>query len=104
MATARSHQARPLIALDDTQAATMVVGTDAGPGGVAAAESVFGATMVIGGTNPANSAAAADILLWRQQVIADLHHRGVLVVDAFPENLAAPLVNEYLRVKAKHLL
>ncbi len=50
------------------------------------------------------AAAAADILLWRQQVIADLHHRGVLVVDAFPENLAAPLVNEYLRVKAKHLL
>ena len=30
--------------------------------------------------------------------------RGVLVVDAFPDNLAAPLVNEYLRVKAKHLL
>ena len=50
------------------------------------------------------AAAAADILLWRQQVIADLQHRGVLVVDAFPDDLAAPLVNEYLRVKAKHLL
>lgn len=50
------------------------------------------------------AAAAADILLWRQQVIADLHHRGVLVVDAFPDELTAPLVNEYLRIKAKHLL
>jgi uncharacterized protein (DUF58 family) len=50
------------------------------------------------------AAAAADILLWRQQVIADLQHRGVLVVDAFPDELTAPLVNEYLRVKAKHLL
>ncbi len=50
------------------------------------------------------AAAAADILLWRQQVITDLHHRGVLVVDAFPDELSAPLVNEYLRIKAKHLL
>lgn len=50
------------------------------------------------------AAAAADILLWRQQVISDLVHRGVLVVDAFPEQLTAPLVNQYLEVKAKHLL
>ncbi len=50
------------------------------------------------------AAAAADILLWRQQVITDLQHRGVLVVDAFPDELSAPLVNEYLRIKAKHLL
>jgi uncharacterized protein (DUF58 family) len=50
------------------------------------------------------AAAAADILLWRQQVITDLHHRGVLIVDAFPDQLTAPLVNEYLRIKAKHLL
>jgi uncharacterized protein (DUF58 family) len=50
------------------------------------------------------AAAAADILLWRQQLIADLHHRGVLVVDAFPDELTAPLVNEYLRIKAKHWL
>jgi len=50
------------------------------------------------------AAAAADILLWRQQVITDLHHHGVLVVDAFPDQLTAPLVNEYLRIKAKHLL
>ncbi|MEM8667479.1 MAG: DUF58 domain-containing protein [Planctomycetota bacterium] len=50
------------------------------------------------------SAAAADILLWRDQVLTDLVHRGVLVVDAFPDELTAPLVNQYLEVKAKHLL
>jgi len=50
------------------------------------------------------AAAAADILLWRHERIVDLQHRGVLVVDAFPEDLAAPMVNEYLRIKAKHLL
>ena len=50
------------------------------------------------------AAAAADILLWRDQVLTDLEHRGVLVVDAFPDELTAPLVNRYLDIKAKHLL
>ncbi len=50
------------------------------------------------------AAAAADILLWREQVLKDLRHRGVLVVDAFPDELTAPLVNRYLDIKAKHLL
>lgn len=50
------------------------------------------------------SAAAAEILTWRNQVITDLQHRGVLVVDAFPEMLTAPLINRYLEVKARHLL
>jgi uncharacterized protein (DUF58 family) len=50
------------------------------------------------------SAAAAEILAWRQQVITDLQHRGVLVVDAFPEQLTAPLINRYLEIKARHLL
>jgi uncharacterized protein (DUF58 family) len=50
------------------------------------------------------AAAAADILLWRDQVISDLRYRGVLVVDEFPDQLTAPLVNQYLAVKAKHLL
>ena len=50
------------------------------------------------------AAAAADILLWRDQVLKDLEHRGVLIVDAFPDELTAPLVNQYLEVKAKHLL
>ena len=50
------------------------------------------------------AAAAADILLWRHQVLKDLEHRGVLCVDAFPDELTAPLVNQYLDIKAKHLL
>lgn len=50
------------------------------------------------------AAAAADILLWRDQVLKNLEHRGVLIVDAFPDELTAPLVNQYLQVKAKHLL
>lgn len=50
------------------------------------------------------AAAAADILLWRDELLKDLTHRGVLIVDAFPEELTAPLVNQYLEVKAKHLL
>ena len=54
--------------------------------------------------NMYRAAAAADILLWRDQVLKDLEHRGVLIVDAFPDELTAPLVNQYLEVKAKHLL
>lgn len=50
------------------------------------------------------SAAAADVLAWRHQVLADLQSRGVLTLDVFPEKLAAPLVNQYLDVKARHLL
>jgi uncharacterized protein (DUF58 family) len=50
------------------------------------------------------AAVAAEILCWRQQVIRDLRHRGGLALDVFPEEMTAPLVNEYLRVKAKHLL
>lgn len=50
------------------------------------------------------AAAASGILVWRDEVLRGLRHRGVLVVDAFPDELAAPLVNQYLEVKAKHLL
>ncbi|WP_147866661.1 DUF58 domain-containing protein [Stieleria maiorica] len=50
------------------------------------------------------AAAAADILIWRDQVLKDLEHRGVLMVDTFPDELTAPLVNQYLEIKAKHLL
>ena len=50
------------------------------------------------------SAAAADILSWRQQVIMDLQHQGVLVLDTFPESMTAPLINQYLEIKARHLL
>lgn len=50
------------------------------------------------------AAAAADILVWRDQVLKDLEHRGVLILDTFPDELTAPLVNQYLEIKAKHLL
>jgi uncharacterized protein (DUF58 family) len=50
------------------------------------------------------AAAAADILTWRHRVLADLAMSGALTLDVFPENLAAPLVNRYLDIKARHLL
>jgi uncharacterized protein (DUF58 family) len=50
------------------------------------------------------AAAAADVLTWRQQVLADLTAKGVLALDVFPEQLTAPLVNSYLEIKARHLL
>ena len=50
------------------------------------------------------SAAAAQMLTWRNEVIKRMQRQGVLVVDAFPEQLTSPLVNQYLEAKAKHLL
>ncbi len=50
------------------------------------------------------AAAAADVLLWRHQVLSDLASKGVLTLDLFPEELTAPLVNRYLNIKARHLL
>jgi uncharacterized protein (DUF58 family) len=50
------------------------------------------------------SAAAASILTWREQVLHRLRMQGVLVVDAFPEQMTSPMINEYLKAKAKHLL
>lgn len=50
------------------------------------------------------AAAAADVMLWRRQVLADLEHAGVLTLDAAPAALTAAVVNEYLAIKARHLL
>ena len=50
------------------------------------------------------AAAAASILTWRNQLINDLKHRGVLTMDVFPEGLTTNLVNRYLEIKARHLL
>jgi len=50
------------------------------------------------------AAAAADILIWRHQILSDLAGKGVLSLDVFPEDLTAPLVNSYLNIKARHLL
>lgn len=51
-----------------------------------------------------NAAAAAELLMWRHQVLVDLEHQGALMLDLFPEDLTAGLVNKYLEVKARHLL
>lgn len=50
------------------------------------------------------AAASASILSWRKQVITDLQHQGVLAVESFPEDMTAQLVNQYLEIKARHLL
>jgi uncharacterized protein (DUF58 family) len=50
------------------------------------------------------AAAAADVLTWRHHVIQDLKHQGVLALDLFPEQLTSELVNQYLEIKARHLL
>ncbi|MDA7979261.1 MAG: DUF58 domain-containing protein [Pirellulales bacterium] len=50
------------------------------------------------------AAAAANILTWRHHVLADMSRAGVLSVDVFPEEMTAPLVNQYLEIKARHLL
>lgn len=50
------------------------------------------------------AAAASDILLWREKVLVDMKNSGVLTLDVFPEDLTAPLINEYLRIKAQTLL
>ena len=50
------------------------------------------------------AAAAAGILTWRHQVLTDLQSKGVLALDVFPEQMTAPLVNQYLEIKARHLL
>ena len=49
-------------------------------------------------------AAAAALLNWRERSLAGLRRRGVLTLDVFPDDLTAPLINQYLQIKARHLL
>jgi uncharacterized protein (DUF58 family) len=49
-------------------------------------------------------AAAAALLNWRERAVAGLRLRGVLTLDVFPDELTAPLINQYLQIKARHLL
>lgn len=49
-------------------------------------------------------AAAADFLLWKEKVIQDLKNRGVLALEAYPEELDTALINQYLMLKARKLL
>jgi len=48
--------------------------------------------------------AAADILLWRRQVLERLEADGILTLDARAEDLTAALVSAYLSFKARRLL
>ncbi len=59
---------------------------------------------VVRGDELFRSAAAAEILNWRHQVLSELEHLGVLALDTFPEEMTASLVNQYLEIKARHLL
>ncbi len=49
-------------------------------------------------------AAAAEALTWREGILRDLRHAGVLVLDARPEDVTPALVKRYLEVKARRLL
>jgi uncharacterized protein (DUF58 family) len=59
---------------------------------------------IVRGNELYRSAAAAQILTWRHQVLSELEHLGVLALDTFPEEMTASLVNRYLEIKARHLL
>ncbi len=50
------------------------------------------------------SAAACQLLVWRNQIIRSMQARGALALDVFPEDMTSPLVNQYLEIKARHLL
>ncbi len=50
------------------------------------------------------SAAASQLLLWRHQVLHRLKATGSLVLDVFPDEMTAKLVNQYLEIKARHML
>jgi len=50
------------------------------------------------------TAAAAEYLTWRQRHVEDLRRAGILCLDVHPDNLNTTLINEYLRIKAEHLL
>jgi uncharacterized protein (DUF58 family) len=50
------------------------------------------------------SAAACQLLVWRNEVIRGMTARGAHALDVFPDDMTSPLVNEYLEIKARHLL
>ncbi len=51
-----------------------------------------------------SGALAASMLTWRERTLAGLRLKGALTLDVFPQDLTAPLVNQYLQIKARHLL
>lgn len=49
-------------------------------------------------------AAAAEALTFREGILRELRHAGVLVLDARPDDVTPSLVKRYLEVKARRLL
>lgn len=50
------------------------------------------------------SAAAGQLCLWRHQVLHRLKSAGTLTLDVFPEEMSARMINQYLEIKARHML
>ena len=50
------------------------------------------------------AAVAVDLLEWRRKVLRDFRATGAMTLDVFPEELTVPLINQYLQIKAAHLL
>lgn len=48
--------------------------------------------------------AAAEIVEWREAALDDARRRGVLVVDAAPDQLTPELLTRYLEVKARRMI
>ena len=48
--------------------------------------------------------AACEILNWRKKTLRALEAKGAPMLDVFPEDAAAPLINKYLEIKARRLL
>jgi len=57
-----------------------------------------------GDHRPYITAAAAEVLSWREKLIRDLKRAGALVLDVLPRELSPSLVNRYLEVKARQML
>lgn len=54
--------------------------------------------------DPYTSAAAAELLGWRDQLIRSLKQAGAHVLDVLPSDLSPAVINRYLEIKARHLL
>jgi len=48
--------------------------------------------------------AAAEMMSWRDQIIAQLRGAGVRVIDVRPGELTPRLLGAYAEIKARHLL
>jgi len=58
----------------------------------------------LGDHRPFITAAAAEVLSWREKLIRDLKRSGALVLDVLPRELSPSLINRYLEVKARQML